>query len=214
MLKYTIKKIKHRVRNRLALSLIFEKLAAIGLNIRPYYLTQEFLLDEFDQNLKPELAPLVADFLSPSETKIIYDHPESKLAMRDNKTFIDEGYRCFALKYYDEIMAYMWCNLLKCHELYPFLLKEDEAYLSGAFTFKTYRGKNLAPFLRHQLYQQLNKLGRNKFYSLTEVFNTPAIKFKTKLKAKPLKIIFNIALFNKYTWNFVIRSPKHFVITF
>ena len=212
MLKYTVKKIRHRVKNRLVLSFIFEKLSTIGLNIRPYYLTQEFLLDEFDQNLKPELKPLTAEFLLSSELKKIYDHPESKLAMRDSKPFIKEGYRCFALKFNDEIIAYMWCNLLKCHELYPFLLKKDEAYLSGAFTFRAHRGKNLAPFLRHQLYQQLNKIGRNKFYSLTEVFNTPAIKFKTKLKAKPLKIIFNIALFNKHNWNFVIRSPRNFIL--
>ena len=212
MLKDTIKKIRYRVRNRLVLSLIFEKLSTIGINIRLSYLTQECLFDEIDQNLKPELEPLTAAFLSFSETKIIYDHPESKLAMIDNKKkYIEDGYRCFALKYNDEIMTYMWCNLMKCHGVYPFPLKEDEAYLSGAYTFRAYRGKNLAPFLRYQLYQHLNKLGRTKFYSFTEVFNTPAIKFKNKIKAKPLKIILSIKLFDKYGWTFMTRSPKHFV---
>jgi RimJ/RimL family protein N-acetyltransferase len=213
MLKDTMKKIKYRVRNRLVLSLIFERLAAIGLIIRPYYLTQEFLFDEIGLNLKPELAPLEADFLSSSEIKQIYDHPESKWWRRDNKKVFEEGRRCFALKYNEEIMTYLWCNLIKCHELNPFPLKEDEAYLSGAFTFRAYRGKNLAPFLRYQLYKHLNQIGRTKIYSLTDVFNTPAIKFKKKLKAKPLKIIINIMFFNKYNWNFAIGSPKHFVIT-
>lgn len=195
MLKDIIKKIKYRVRNRLILSLIFERLAAIGLNIRPYYLTQEFLFDENDLNLKPKLAPLVADFLSSSEIKNIYDHPESKQSMRDNKKLFEEGCLCFALKYHDEIMTYMWCNLHRCHEYYTFPLKEDETYLCGTFTFKAYRGKNLAPFLRYQLYKQLSQMGRTKIYSLTNVFNTPAIKFKKKLKAKPLKIRF-IRVFN------------------
>ena len=213
MLKDIIKKIKYRVRNRLILLLIFERLAAIGFNIRLYYLTQEFLFDEIDLNLKPELAPLEADFLSSSEIKNIYDHPENKLSMRDNKNFIEERCLCFALKYNGEILTYLWCNLDRCHGLYPFPLKEDEAYLSGAFTFRAYRGKNLAPFLRYQVYKHLNQTGKTRIYSLTDVFNTPAIKFKNKLKAKPLKIIINIMFFNKYNWNFTIGSPKHFVIT-
>jgi len=213
MLKNTIKKIRHRVRQRLVLSYIFERLSSVGITIRLYYLTQEFLFDEKDLKLRPELESIAIGFLSSSEIKIINDHPESKWSDRENIKLLEEGCQCFGLKHNDEIAAYMWCNLSGCHEISPFPLKEDEAYLTRAFTFRDYRGKSLAPFLRYQLCKHLNEIGRTKIYSYTDVFNTPAIKFKMKLKAKPIKIIFDIKLFSKYHLNFVMSSPKHFVIT-
>jgi hypothetical protein len=211
MLKDTIKKIKYRVRNRLVLSLIFERLATIGVNIGPFYLTQEFPFDEIGLNLK--LEPLVADFLSSSEIKNIYDHPESKQLALNNRKLEEKGYMCFGLKYDNEVVSYLWCNLHRCHEQYPFLLKEDEAYVTGVFTFQAYRGDNLALFLRYELYKHLNQMGRNKFYSLINMVNTPSIKLHKKLKTKPLKIIINIEVFNKYHWNIMMRSPKNYLLT-
>ena len=211
MLKDTIKKIKHRVRNRLVLSLIFERLAAIGFNIRPYYLTQEFLFDEIGLNLK--LEPLVADFLSSSEINIIYDHPEIKQLDLDNKNLEEKGYMCFGLKYGNEVVSYLWCNLHRCHEQYPFFLKEDEAYVTGVFTFQANRGNNLALLLRYELYKHLKQMGRNNIYSFINMVNTPAIKLHKKLKTKPIKIIINIDVFNKYHWNIRMRSPKKYFLT-
>ena len=212
MLKKAIKKIKHRVKERLVLSYFFQRLNVIGITITPLYLTQEFLFDEKDLILRPELDPITMTFLSSTEVKKIYDYPESREMGLENRTFLEEGCLCFALKYNDEIAAYMWCDLLRCHGFYPFFLQADEAYLFGAYTFKAYRGKNLAPFLRNQVYKHLNQLGRTKIYSLTDILNTPAIKFKKKLKAKPLKIIINIKFFNKYNWNILMRSPKSFIV--
>lgn len=207
-----IKKIGRRVRQRFVLSYLFERLVLIGIRIEPFYITQEFHLDEMDLDLKPRLQPIQANFLSFSEIEKVYSHPESKWLNVEKRKNLEDGCLCFGLKCSNEIVAYTWCNLSRCHEVYPFPLKEDEAYLTGAFTFKAYRGKNLAPFMRDQLNKHLYQMGRTKIYSLTNVFNTPAIKFKTKIKAKPLKIILSITLFNKYDWKFMIRSPKHFAI--
>jgi hypothetical protein len=214
MLRNIIEKIRDRVKQRLVISYLFERLNAIGITIKAYYLAQESVFDKSDLNLKPKLDPLRTDFLSPSEIISIYDHPESKQLGRDNKRLVEEGYRCFGSRYNDGIVTYLWLNLYQCHEVYPFLLQEDEAYLTRVFTFRVYRGRNLALFLRHQLYKYLRHIGRTRVYSLIDLFNTPAIKLNRKLKANPLKIIISIKLFNKYDWNIVTGSPKHFVIPF
>ena len=211
MLRDAIGKVKSRARERRILSYLFGWLPMIGIRIEPFYVTQEFPLDESERNLKPKLEPIVAGFLSPSEIEKIYTHPESQDLNIEKRRNLEDGCLCFGLKYNNDIVTFAWCNLQKCHEVYPFPLKEDEVYLTGAFTFKAYRGMNLAPFIRKQLSSQLSRMGRTKFYSLTDVFNTPAIKFKSKLKAKPLKIILSIKLFDKYAWRFMIKSPKHFV---
>jgi hypothetical protein len=164
-----------------------------------------------DRDLKPKLEPIAAGFLSLPEIEAVYTHAGREHLNREKRKNLEEGCLCFGLKYNNEVVTLAWCNLGKCHEVYPFPLKEDEVYLTGAFTFKAYRGMNLAPLVRKQLSSQLQEMGRTKFYSLTDVFNTPAIKFKNKMKAKPLKLILSIMLFDKYGWKLMVRSPKHFV---
>lgn len=201
-----IGKTKNKVRQGLALSYMFDRLASIGIGITALHFTREFLIDETELNLNPELEPLVAGFLSPSEVKTIYDHPESREREEEIEKLLSANCLCFGLKYKDEIVAYTWCSLRQCLGPSHFVLKEDEAYLFAAYTFKAYRGKNLAPFLRYELYKHLNRMGRTKFYSHTNFFNTPAVKFKKKLGAKPLKLSLLIRLFNKYRWDITLRE--------
>jgi hypothetical protein len=213
MLKSVIKKIIYRVRQRFVLSYIFEGLGTIGIQISPWYLSEELSFDEMNPYLKPKLEPVVGGFLSLPQIEKIYTHPESKWLGVEKRRLFQEGCLCFGLMYNNEIVAYTWCNLHRCHEVHLFPLKDDEAYITETFTFKAYRGKNLAPFMRYQLKKHLNKMGRTKVYSFTNIFNTPAIKFKKKLMAKPFKIILCIKIFNKYDWNFMLGSPRHFMIT-
>ena len=63
-------------------------------------------------------------------------------------------------------------------------LKSDEAYLWNMYTMESFRGMNIAPYLRYKSYEVLKGMGRDKLYSISEYFNTPAIKFKLKLNAK------------------------------
>ncbi len=214
MLRGVAEKIKERVKQRLVLSYLIGKLETLGVTVRLDYLTQEYFLNDEALIPKPELERTEPCLLSSSDIKVINDHPESKWLRGVNAKLSGEGCPCFALKSNDEILTYMWFHLSRCPGPHPFTLKEDEAYISGAFTFRKHRGKNLAPFLRYHLYKHLNQLGRTKIYSLTDVLNTPAIKFKKKLRAKPVKIIVSIELFDKYNWSFIIRAPKQFVETF
>ena len=57
-----------------------------------------------------------------------------------------------------------------------------------AYTVPAYRGKGLAPLMRYRSYQELYNLDKHKLLSFSDYYNTPAIRFKEKLKAKPLEL--------------------------
>jgi len=197
--------IRVRVRERMVLLSLFHLLEKIGIRITPYYITQEFLSNEVELNLEPKLKPAVGGFLSISEIERMYSRPEIKSLAGEIRNWRDDNCLCFALRHNEEIVAYMWCNLSRCNiNFFPLPLKDDEAYLFGARTLSAYRGKNLAPFLRYQLYKSLNMMRRTKFYSITEYFNSPAVGFKKKLGAKHIKLCLYFGLFNKCLWNFTL----------
>ncbi len=199
--------IRVRVREHMVLLSLAHLLEKIGIQITPYYITQEFLSDEVELSLEPKLKPVVSGFLSISEIERMYSHPEIKRLAGEIHNWRDDNCLCFALKHNEEIVAYIWCNLSRCNSnFFSFLLNDDEAYLFRTRTLSAYRGKNLAPFLRYQLYKSLIEMRRTKFYSITEYFNTPAINFKKKLKAKHIKLCLYFGLFNKRLWNVTLKK--------
>jgi len=204
-----IKKVKEKLKQGLFLRYLFDRLVAVGLEITPYYLVQEGLFGETGLDLNPKLDQDVPDFLEPADMKIISAKSEVDFSEEMLLDRIANGDRCFAIKHNNDIVAYSWCNLRECHsKLFPFQLKNDEAYLFDARTFETYRGKNLGPYLRYQLYKQLMQMGKTKCFSITLLFNTPAIKFKKKLKARPVRFYLYIELFRKYHWNILLRNHE------
>lgn len=203
-----LEKVRQKFKHRVVLLFLSDRLAAIGLKISPYYLVQECLFDDIDTNLNPKLDAYEVGLLEPSEIRTILAHPEN-IAVGDEqvKRWLADDCRCFGIKDNGDIVAYMWYNLRRCHSKFsPFLLKKDEAYLFGAKTFKAYRGKNLATYLRYQLYRHLNKIGRTRFFSITELFNTPAVRFKEKLKARTLRVGLYVELFDKLHWNIFLKK--------
>lgn len=178
------------------------------VKIIPYYIFQEFLYDEHQLNLKPDLDPLEVCVLEPSDMKTISSHSEVVESENLLVERLAHGSICLGLLHNDEIVAYTWCNLKKFqyHPTLDIPLKKDEAYLYDARTFKAYRGKNIAPYLRHQLYKYLTKIGRTKFYSYTVLFNTSAVNFKKKLKAKPTRLYLGIILFKRYRFNILLKD--------
>ncbi|MFC2068059.1 hypothetical protein ACFLTP_03490 [Chloroflexota bacterium] len=196
-----------RIRERTTMLSIAHLLEKIGIQITPYYITQEFLSDEMELSLEPKIQPVVSSFLSSTEINAMYNHPEIKSLGGEIHNWQDDNCLCFSLKYNEEIIAYMWCNLSRCNiHFSPFLLNHDESYLFRARTLRAYRGKNLVPFLRYQLYKSLVEMKRTKFYSITEYFNTPALNFKKKLRAKHIKLCLYFGLFNKRLWNVTLKK--------
>ena len=131
-----------------------------------------------------------------------YSYSSEELVNRlDNKSI------CVGLKHRNKIVSFTWCDIEnRRHHILPFELSENDAYLYDAYTTGAYRGKNLIMLVRYHAYKELNKIGRLKFLSASDFFNTPAIKFKKKLDANPLQLVFYICLFNKFEKNFVLKN--------
>jgi hypothetical protein len=179
------------------------------ISFSPFYLVREGLSDEDGLNLKPRIDPCDVGFLKLSEMSVISASPEVPETEDTLLKRLSAGWLCIGIKHHDEIAAYMWCSLRECNSPYlSFYLREDEACLLDARTFSSYRGKNLAPYLRVQLYKHLRQMGRTKFISITQYFNTPSLRFKKKLNAKPQKLYVYICLFRKYKRVILLKRYK------
>jgi len=179
------------------------------IDVSLFYLVREGLSDEDGINVKPKIDPCDVVFLKPSEVKVIAASPEVPETEDALLKRLSEGCLCIGIKHHDEIAAYMWCNLRDCDsKLIRFGLRENEARLMDARTFSSYRGKNLAPYLRVELYRHLRQMRRVKFISITNYMNIPARRFKKKLNAKPLKLYVWINFFMKYKLTILLKSYK------
>jgi len=182
-------------------------MSKIIIDVDPFYIVREGLSVEDGINVKPKLDSCNVCFLKPSEMKIISTSSEVPQTEDVFLKRLSDGCLCIGIKHYDEIAAYMWCNLKECDsKLIRFNLSEDKAYLMDARTFSSYRGKNLAPYLRAQLYKHLRQMGRTKFISITSYLNTSSIRFKKKLNAKPYKLYARIKLFLKFECVIPLKS--------
>lgn len=127
----------------------------------------------------------------------------------DRQKLIDwfqEGKLCYGIWDQSRLIAKMWCDLDEFN--YPLnyrRLGADEAYLYAAFADPDYRGQSLAPLMRAKGYESLRKLGRNKFYSYTDFFNTAARRFKLKLGARNQALRMHLELFGKWSKTFTLR---------
>ena len=192
------------IRDNKYLNQIYKQSTSI-VEIVPFYLVEEYLSDDF--KLQVDLENMETCLPGPSDMKTIAENsevPESEAAL--DKRLAD-GCICLAVKSKGDICAYSWCNLRNvAYRGLIIPLKDDEAYLFDARTFNAYRGKNIAPYVRHQLYSHLKNMGRSKFYSASSYFNKAAMIFKVKLGAKPVKLYLGLKLFKKYSWNILIRT--------
>jgi hypothetical protein len=211
MFKSFTEKAGTKIRHGTVIQYLLYKLRQIGLSLDPYFLEREFYLPVSDlkMNIEPKIKSLTMSFLEPQEINSVFEHPERDAAKESYKIHdrILDGCLCFAVKHGQEIIAYTWCDLKCCnHKPLHFKLKQTEAYLFDMYTFKSYRGKNVAPFMRHQLYFHLNKMGRTDFFSVTNAFNNPSIRFKRKLGAYPSKLYLTIKLGKFFKRNLLLKS--------
>ncbi len=130
-------------------------LEKMGVKIVPYYITREYLHADAKSCPEPGLKPDGCSFLSQSELETLYAVPALNGLRAEMQTWKDDCL-CFGLRHNEETVAYVWCNLKRCNSnLIDFPLEPDEAYIFRARTLHAYRGRNLAPFLRYQLYKRI-----------------------------------------------------------
>ncbi len=195
-----------KFRYGLVLQVIRNQLARIGIGFTPYYWVQEGI----DYTEMPEIKGIISDysveFFDAKDMRIIVENARG-YSVQEFLSWLKDGRKCLGIKHKDKIAGFMWINLSEC-KFKPgdICLNKDEAYLSDMYTMESYRGINIAPFIRYKSYEILKKMGRNKIYSVSEYFNSSAIKYKQKLNARNLKFVLNIQLFNKLRRSFIIKT--------
>ena len=200
--------IKNIVEKNIYLKKLWDKFDS-KLTLILFYLIREGRFGDSDLNLKPKLDQYEVGFLKPSDIKTIASHPEVECPEDIVRERLSNGCLCFGIKHKGNITAYTWINLNKTESEFLFFpLKKNEVFLFDTRTFQAYRGKNLAPYLRYELYKQLEKLGRTNLISITSFFNVEAIKFKKKLKVKRQKLYLHVIFLKKYRLNILLKSYK------
>jgi len=183
------------------------RISALLVEFTPYYVVEERYNELNEANVLPGKEDLKIDLLTREEIELLANHEENDVAAKDLIRNFDNGCSCLAVRYKDQIAAYMWCDL-NCLKFKGRVvkLKQNHAYLFGARTYKAFRGNNLAPYLRNELYKFLKQRGFERFYSITVWTNTAAMKFKRKLGAKPVELSLYVCLFRKFYMHFRLRN--------
>lgn len=202
-----VNKIRTKIRYGLTMHTIRLKLIPIGIDISPYYWFREgIFLSE-----TPEILDIASDYsfeiLGPDDMDAIerLDMGWSRSTTR-LKALEEGSEKCLGIKHKGNIAAFMWINLSEFRFKSTVIpMKSNEAYLTDMYVADSYRGKNLAPYLRYKSYELLREMGRDVLYSISIYFNAPAIKFKEKLNAKKIRLVFLIRLFKKFQWSFTIK---------
>ncbi|MGY8913939.1 MAG: hypothetical protein ACKVJF_02500 [Flavobacteriales bacterium] len=202
----TPKRFWNVIRNGLFFHGLRNRLARIGINIMPYYWVKEEVYKCEEPQIKGDV----------SEYKLRnLNFEELKLISKDIDNFIlDDLYEdfkncdiCIGLENNKEIAAYMFIGLNSFTFKHKRIeLLENEAYLFNMWTFHSFRGRNLAPYLRFKGYEMLNEMGRDTKYSITEYFNKSSIKFKNKLNSKHLKLYLYLEVFGMIKKHYLIKS--------
>jgi hypothetical protein len=160
-----------------------------------------------EPKIKGNLEEYTFDFIGPSDLGELEENDELKSKRERFQKNFDKGYKCLCARHQGQIVAHTWFNFKECQYLDTlFTLKEHEVYLFDMYTLNSYRGKNIAPYLRFKSYKMLNKMGIETIYSITDFFNSPAVKFKQKLGVKFLGLYLKIDLFRKWKRDLKIKE--------
>jgi ribosomal protein S18 acetylase RimI-like enzyme len=196
---------KSAVKHGLVMQRLVERLRLIGVHVTPFLLFREGARAQ-----QTEWPGLASEF--PSSVLKISDIAAVAALTRWNteqivRARLAKGDLCIVLKHGDEIAGYTWADLERVSDsTFSFALGPGEAYLYDAYVAPQFRGRSLAPYLRAESYKHLRAAGRNVFYSISDFFNTPAIKFKRKLDAEVVRLYLQIQLGGRSLGQWVLRD--------
>lgn len=194
-----------------ALGMIIDIVSKLGLRIEPYRVYLEGLDKATAPDFPSGLGGCDIRFLDASHMGEIALMPGRNLSEDDLLDRLRAGTLCLGVKCRGAIVAFTWCNLNECtfekHRL--FSLAAHEASLFDAYTVESFRGRDLAPWMRYRCYEEMSRLGRNRCYSVTVVFNAPALRFKQKLGAQALELGVFVEILRR--WRFHTRLSRYTV---
>lgn len=205
-----ITRIRNRFRYGLVIQEVLDRLSAtFGLVVYPYYLVRE----QIQPNLKPVVAGNEDEFqvryLTEDDMEIIVEHVARKRSAEALVRKLRSGARSIGFFVNGNLAAYTWFRLDRTPvpgwKKDLFRLEQDEAYLFDAYVFPAYRGRRLAPLVRYHAYEELQKIGRRRLYSITLAFNASSRRFKQRLLAKEVELRLLIGLKRWKTYDIRIR---------
>ena len=196
-----------RIRHGLFLFTLRSFLSKIGLDFMLFYWELEGSADIPEPLIREDDGNYTVVPLSREDLKLLKGL--SFISYEKLLERFDVGSRVVALKWKDDLAAFTCVE----HQDFTFRKKkfhldEDEAYLLNMYTYQTFRGKNLAPYLRYQVYKMLRKEGIGNIYSVTDYLNKSSIKFKRKLGAKPVLLYGSAIFLKKFHRTFKLKQYK------
>ncbi|MCM4170107.1 hypothetical protein DHD32_01345 [Arenibacter sp. TNZ] len=202
----TVKRFWNIIKNGMFLFGLKNRLERIGIVITPYYWVKEEAEECTEPKIKGDVSEFIFRELSLDEMKLISKGIDN-FNIENLMVNYENSQLCMGLEHNGEIAAYMFIGLKDLdYKGNLFRIKGNEAYLFNMWTFHSFRGRNLAPYLRYKCYQLLNDQGRDTKYSITQYFNKSSIKFKKKLNSKHLKFYLYINLFGKWQKHYLLKS--------
>jgi ribosomal protein S18 acetylase RimI-like enzyme len=205
----TLKKLAQKFRYGLTLQSIRLKLMKAGIEFTPYILFMEGTNVTDIPAINGNADEYTTVILGPEHMKALSEI-DTGFSEADLLNQLDNGQKCIGIIHRDSIVAYMWMNFRELsYKATQINLKNNEAYLWNMYTKESYRGRNLAPYLRYKSYEMLKESGRDVIYSISDSFNSPAIKFKEKLNAERVKEMLYVRFFKCKPRGFVIKSWKN-----
>ena len=203
-----LQKLKQNYKYRKLTHFMLNKLGRFGIQITPYIVYQESIPRIDPSDVGSDFKNYKIMFLQHEDMGKIANIKGHGVSEKELLKRLEIGNICLAVKKQNKIVAFSWCNL-DVLDLFPDIrikLLANEAYLFDAYTIKSHRGNNLAPFMRQNYYQKLSRIGRDILYSFTDYFNTPAVRFKVKLGARRLRLCLYIRLFKKKSWHWQLKK--------
>ena len=182
--------------------------ARVGIRVQPYYYMRETLPAEISEHLTQLPEGFEFSAFGRDDVRAISVLEERKRYVNERYVIhnLNKGDACLGVKHRGEIVAFTWYSLARCaSRLHPVTMKENEAYLYDMYVLKAHRGSNVAPALRYRNYEVLRGMGRDTFYSVTELSNPASMRFKQKLGARPVLLGIYIGLFDKFQVRWVLR---------
>lgn len=178
------------------------------IKIVPYRFFEQTLTDEMSLNVTPHIRPVEICLLESADMKSLASHPEVIESEQELLERFGNESVCIGLLHNERLAAYTWCELTHCRYFpaHDLVLKRDEAYIYDARTFEAYRGKNIGPFLRYQLYRALRQIGRTKIYSYSVAVNPSAVNYTKKLGAKATRLYLGIILLGRYQFKVLLKK--------
>lgn len=205
---YKLQLIWSRIRYGLVFLSFRNLISRVGIDIEPYYWVKEGSLEFIPPIIKGNQLEFSLKKLNLAETKeALLNSSGMSSHIEKLKDNFENGQYCIALVHEDKIATYMFIesnDFVFRHK--KFILKDNEVYLLNMYTFESYRGKNLAPYLRYKCYEMLKKQDISNIYSITSYFNKSSKKFKNKLNARNLNLFLCVELFNVLHKHILIKS--------